>query len=148
MEKRVTGGGGGEGDGSYNCLAPKTSPVLQPPHTATRLITYGTAGTDWQVPLQPLMGHGHLRREDTSQVGGSIYVLADLPPHTHTHFTAGTLKGGPTYVQTGTHLTQQSFQTYPILILDDVISYGSQRGPFAVVGGSHSTTLVGFELAN
>lgn len=38
--------------------------------------------------------------------------------------------------------------SYPILVLHDVIPDGRQCGPFAVVGGPHSTALVGFEFAH
>lgn len=38
--------------------------------------------------------------------------------------------------------------THPILILNDVISNGGQRGPFAVVGGADSTALMGLELTD
>lgn len=37
---------------------------------------------------------------------------------------------------------------HPVLVLDDVLAYGGQRGPLAVVGGTHGTALVGFELAH
>lgn len=45
----------------YNGLAPETPPVLQPPDAAAGPVADGTARTDRQVPLQPLVGHGHLR---------------------------------------------------------------------------------------
>lgn len=38
--------------------------------------------------------------------------------------------------------------TYPILILNNILSYGSQGGPFTVVGGSDSTAFMGFEFAH
>ena len=38
--------------------------------------------------------------------------------------------------------------THPLLVLDDVIPYGGQRGPFAVAGGAHCTALVGLELTH
>lgn len=37
---------------------------------------------------------------------------------------------------------------YPILILDDVLPDGGQRGPLAVIGCAHSTPFVGLELAH
>ena len=37
---------------------------------------------------------------------------------------------------------------HPVLVLDDVVSYGGQRGPFAVVGGADRTALMGLELTN
>lgn len=56
-------GGGGQGwTHPYNGLAPETPPVLQPPDTATGPVADGAARADRQVPLQPLVGHGHLRR--------------------------------------------------------------------------------------
>jgi len=39
-------------------------------------------------------------------------------------------------------------QTCPIFIFNDVLPYGSQGRPFAVVGGSDSTTFVSFEFAH
>lgn len=44
--------------------------------------------------------------------------------------------------------TKHSFITHPFLILNDIISYGGQRGPFAVVGGANGTALVSLELTN
>lgn len=38
--------------------------------------------------------------------------------------------------------------TYPILILNDVISYGRQSGPLTVICGSYGTALVGFEFTH
>lgn len=60
----VLGEGWGQGMWVYphNGLAPETPPVLQPPDTATGPVADSTACTDGQVPLQPLMGHGHLQR--------------------------------------------------------------------------------------
>lgn len=37
---------------------------------------------------------------------------------------------------------------HPFLVLNNVISYGGQRGPFAVVGRANGTALVSLELAN
>lgn len=39
-------------------------------------------------------------------------------------------------------------ETYPIFILNYVVSYGGQRGPFAVVGGTNCAAFVSFELTN
>lgn len=47
----------------YNGLAPEAPPVLQPPDTPTGPVTHSAPSTHGQVPLQPLMGHGHLQRE-------------------------------------------------------------------------------------
>jgi len=41
-----------------------------------------------------------------------------------------------------------SSMSHPFLVLDDVISYGGQSGPFAVVGGANSTALMSFKLTN
>ena len=50
----------------YDGLAPETSPVLQPPDAAAGPVADGTARADGQVPLQPLVGHGHLQRGTVS----------------------------------------------------------------------------------
>ena len=39
-------------------------------------------------------------------------------------------------------------QTYPILILNNILPYRSQGGPFTVVSGSDSTAFMGFEFAH
>lgn len=39
-------------------------------------------------------------------------------------------------------------QTHPVFILNDVVTNGGQRGPFATVGGSHRAAFVGLELAH
>lgn len=37
---------------------------------------------------------------------------------------------------------------HPILILNNVISYGGQCGPLAVVGGAHGAAFMSLELAD
>ena len=37
---------------------------------------------------------------------------------------------------------------YPVLVLDDVLPDGGQRGPLAVTGRTHSTAFVGLELTH
>lgn len=41
-----------------------------------------------------------------------------------------------------------STQTYPILILDNILPYGSQGGPFTVISGPDSAAFMGFEFAH
>lgn len=54
--------GGQGGTHPYDGLAPETPPVLQPSDAAAGPVADSTARTDRQVPLQPLVGHGHLQR--------------------------------------------------------------------------------------
>lgn len=37
---------------------------------------------------------------------------------------------------------------YTVLILDDVLPDGGQRGPFAVISGPHRTSFVSLELTH
>lgn len=43
---------------------------------------------------------------------------------------------------------QRVSQAHPVLVLDDVLPDGGQRGPLAVTGRAHSAALVGLELAH
>lgn len=40
------------------------------------------------------------------------------------------------------------WEPYPVLIFYDILPYGSQGGPFAVISGSDRTAFMCFELAN
>lgn len=46
--------------GPHHGLAPQAAPVLQTQHAPAGLIAHRTPGTDRQVPLHPLVGHGDL----------------------------------------------------------------------------------------
>lgn len=63
------------------------------------------------------------------------------------------------YHSSGSHFPTKTVRTpehhepdvegaHPVLILDDVISYGGQRGPLAVVGGANGTAFMSLELAD
>ena len=42
----------------------------------------------------------------------------------------------------------QGPRAYPVLVLDDVLPDGGQRGPLAVTGRTHSTAFVGLKLTH
>lgn len=106
---------------THDGLAPEAAPVLQPTHAATVLVAHHAFGTDRQVSFQPLVRHEHLREKRKNETSAELHPA---------------------------HLTSDGPITHPFLVLDDVVSYGGQRGPFAVVGGADCTALMSLELTN
>lgn len=97
---------------------------------------------------------------------GSAGHCPHRPPPTHGTHDAQ-LRGAPNPSVTNSEETLPSFRSrkrtehrptggglcgvpcaYPVLVLNDVLPDGGQRGPLAVAGGSHSTAFVGLKFTH
>lgn len=99
----------------HHRFAPEAFPVLQTEDAAAGLVADGTFGTHGQVPLEPLVGHGHpvFVFYDVLPDGGQSCPLAVVyGPHRaplvsleFTHFT-GQAVGGDSGQTLAAHVTE------------------------------------------
>lgn len=134
---------GGRDTDPYDGFAPEAPPVLQPPDAAAGAVADGAARADRQVALQPLVGHGHLRRGCGRHLRATTAQGWPPPPRdSRCHLPAPSPPGG------GGPAARDPPRAHPVLVLDDFRADGGQRGPLAVVGGPDGAALVGLELAH